>query len=190
MTPLVSGSVGFVIVLTLAWLRARLDGNRAARRVTDTTHAIEIGLVALLLITLIVLGAAQIFLRNAFDSGLLWADPLMRHIVLWLGALGAALASARMNHITVDALSRVMPARFKPARRFLVYGATALAAWVLTIAALRLVRDERSYGEIAFLGIPTWVLQVILPVAFAIVTYRSLVAIFLAREPAELGEEL
>jgi len=189
-TPFLPGIAGFLIVRGLAWVRARLDGHRGMRRAADASHAVELGLVALLLGTLVVLGAAQIFLRNAFNSGLLWADPLMRHIVLWLGALGAALASARMNHITVDALSRVMPPRFKPARRFVVYGATAIASWVLTIAATRLVRDERSYGEMAFLGVQTWVLQLILPAAFAIVTYRSLLAILLAREPAELGEDL
>jgi TRAP-type C4-dicarboxylate transport system permease small subunit len=71
-----------------------------------------------------------------------------------------------------------------------VYGATAIASYLLGIAAVRLVIDERSFGDVAFLGIRTWVLQLILPVAFAVITYRMLLAIFLAREPAEAGSEL
>jgi len=34
------------------------------------------------------------------------------------------------------------------------------------------------------------VLQLILPVAFAVITYRTLLAIFLQREPAEAGSDL
>jgi TRAP-type C4-dicarboxylate transport system permease small subunit len=52
------------------------------------------------------------------------------------------------------------------------------------------VVDERSFGEVAFLGIRTWVLQLILPVSFVVITYRTLLAIFLGREPAEAGAEV
>ncbi len=145
--------------------------------------------MALLLGTLVVLGALQILLRNAFHSGLLWADPLMRHIVLWLGAMGAALASAHMRHITVDALSRLLPAWWRPARRVVVYGSTAVVAYLLAVAAVRLVVDERGFGDVAFLGIETWVMQLILPGCFALIAYRSLLAIFLRWEPAEAGAE-
>ena len=182
--------VGFVVLVGLAALRARLDRHHGARALFDFAGRIEIGFIVLLLATLVVLGVTQIFLRNVYHSGLLWADPLMRHAVLWLGATGATLAAARMNHITVDALSRVLPARFKPLRRAVVYTATAIATYVLAIAAVRLVIDERSYGDVAFLGIQTWVLQLILPGAFLAVTYRTLLAIFLSREPAEAGTEV
>jgi TRAP-type C4-dicarboxylate transport system permease small subunit len=114
----------------------------------------------------------------------------MRHAVLYLGAVGAMIAAARMNHITVDVVSRLIPAGLKAARRWAVYGATAIAAYLLAIAAVRLVVDERSYHEVAFLGIQTWVLELILPVAFAIITYRTLLAIFLKREPAEAGADV
>jgi len=100
------------------------------------------------------------------------------------------MAAARMSHITVDVVSRLLPERLKPARRWVVYGATAITAYLLAIAAVRLVIDERTYHEVAFLGIQTWVLELILPFAFAVITYRTILAIFLAREPAEAGSEL
>ena len=62
------------------------------------------------MVTLIILGGLQIILRNVFHSGLLWADPLMRHIVLWLGCLGAALATTSARHINIDVFSRALPA--------------------------------------------------------------------------------
>jgi C4-dicarboxylate transporter, DctQ subunit len=180
---------GFVLLAAAATIRAGLERHERARSLFRLGGRLEVGAVALLLGTLVVLGSVQILLRNAFHSGLLWADPLMRHIVLWLGAMGAALASAHMRHITVDALSRLLPASWKPARRLVVYGITAVIAYVLAVAGVRLVIDERSFGDVAFFGIQTWVMQLILPGCFALITYRSLLAIFLKWEPAEAGAE-
>jgi TRAP-type C4-dicarboxylate transport system permease small subunit len=181
---------GFVVLFVLALARARLDRRAAARRVFDFFWRVEIAVIALLLASLVVLGTIQIVMRNFMHSGLLWADPFMRHAVLYLGAMGAMVAAARLNHITVDVVSRFIPAGLKPARRWFVYGATAIAAYLLAIAATRLVINEHEYHEVAFLGIQTWVLELILPFAFAVITYRTLLAIFLAREPAEAGADI
>ena len=187
--PALIAVAGFVLIAAAAAARAGLERRDRARRLFHLAGRLEVGAVASLLGTLVALGAVQILLRNLFHSGLLWADPLMRHIVLWLGAMGAALASAHMRHITVDALSRLLPASWKPARRLVVYGATAVIAYVLAVATARLVVDERQFGDVAFLGIRTWVTQLILPACFALIAYRSLLAIFLQWEPAEAGAE-
>ena len=181
---------GFVVLVVFAFVRARLEPRAAARRVFGFFWGLELGFIGLLLASLVVLGTTQIVMRNFMHSGLLWADPFMRHVVLYLGAVGAMVAAARLSHITVDVVSRLLPERLKPLRRWLVYGATAITAYLLAIAAARLVIDERTYHEVAFLGIQTWVLQLILPCAFVVITYRTLLAIFLAREPAEAGSEL
>ena len=185
-----SGSIlfalgGFVLLAALAVVRAALENRGRGRALFAAAGQAEVLFVALLIFTLVALGATQIVLRNFFNSGLMWAEPLMRHIVLWLGACGAALASARVRHISVDALTRLLPARHGRARRVIVYGATALAAWLLVIATARLVADERAFGEVAFLGVRTWVAQLILPGAFALITYRTILGILLGREPAE-----
>jgi TRAP-type C4-dicarboxylate transport system permease small subunit len=181
--------LGFVAIVALAGFRASLERSEHARRFFTAANRCEMAIIALMLLALIFLGCVQILLRNVFHSGWLWADPLMRHIVLWLGALGAALASARMRHITVDALSRTLPKNRLALRRLVVYGVTAVAAYVIMVATIRLVADERSFGEVAFWGVRTWVLQLVLPIAFAIITYRTALAIFLGREPVESALE-
>lgn len=174
--------LSFVAITAFALLRARVDGRRGARRFYDFFANLEMGVIVLLLTTLMLVGVLQIVLRNTMQTGILWADPLMRHIVLWLGALGASLATARIRHINIDVFSRLLPERLAPARRTVVYTATAIAAFFLGIASLRLVIDERSYGDVAFMGIETWILQSVLPVAFLLICYRSLVNLFLGRE--------
>jgi len=52
------------------------DLNSAARKMEECA-------LSLLLCAMILLSCLQIFLRQFFDSGLLWADPLLRHLVVW-----------------------------------------------------------------------------------------------------------
>jgi C4-dicarboxylate transporter DctQ subunit len=177
-----------LVVAALAAVRARLDRHRRARRTFDFLGGVEVAAIALLLALLIALGVLQIVLRNTVHTGLIWADPLMRHAVLWLGCLGAALATARLRHINIDVFTRLLSGRALVVRDAVVHGVTAVAAFILGIAALRLVIDERAFGEVAFLGVPTWVLQTVLPFAFLLISYRSLVNLLLQRRAA-LGDE-
>ena len=66
----------------------------------------EDALLVLLLSAMIVLAATQIMLRNFFDSGFVWIDPLLRVLVLWLGLIGATVATRNNRHIRIDLLSR------------------------------------------------------------------------------------
>ena len=143
---------------------------------------LEVGALALLLGTLIGLGVLQILLRNLFHTGWLWADPLMRHIVLWLGCLGAVLAATHLRHINIDVFTRLLPSALRPLRRVLVYTATAIATFLLGLAALRLVIDERAFGDVAFGPFQTWHLQTVLPLAFFLISYRSLFNLLISRE--------
>ena len=165
----------------LAFLRARLERRRRAEGFFGFIGGIEIGGLALLVGALILLGCLQIALRNFFHSGLFWADPLMRHIVLWIGCLGGAYATTRVRHINIDVFSRLLHPRWRAVRNTLVYFATAAAASALGMAALRLVADEKAYGEEAFLGIGTWLLQLVMPFAFFLIAYRCLLSLFLGR---------
>ena len=174
------------IIAALAFVRSVLKRTHRWRSFFRRLARVEVGFLALLLVTLAVLGVFQIFLRNFFHSGVLWADPLMRHVVLWLGCMGAALATTRVSHINIDVFTRLLPAVVKPLRRFFVYLATAAAAFTLGVASLRLVMDEREYGETAFLNVDTWVLQIVLPFAFFLIAYRCLVNLFLSREARPL----
>jgi len=179
-----------LVIIVLAFLRSRLLQTNRLESLFRLLGRLEVGLLALLLGGLILLGCTQIVLRNLFHSGLLWADPLMRHIVLWLGCLGAALATVHLRHINIDVFTRLLPSGPRAFRRSLVYGATALTAFVLGVSSWRLVLDERAFGEVEFWSLPTWTLQLVLPFAFFLISYRSLVNLLIAREPRAAGESL
>lgn len=162
-------------VAAAAVLRAVLAKRKRWEGTFKLLGFVEIGVLTLLLAALVFFGCLQIVLRNFFQRGIIWADPLMRHIVLWIGCLGGVLATSKMRHIGIDALTRFLPGRAKAVRDRIVYFATAAAAFALGIAALKFVLDEKAFGGTSFLDIETWKLEAILPVAFLIIAYRSLV---------------
>lgn len=176
-------------ILVLALIRWRLDEKAGWQRIFRSLGVVEVATISILLGALIFFGCLQIVLRNFFHRGIIWADPLMRHIVLWLGCLGGVMATSRVRHISIDVFTRFLPRPLQAVRDRTVYLATALASSVLGMAALKLVVDEKGFGERAFLNIDVWVLQLILPVAFFLIAYRSLLNMFLGRRAKPIDWE-
>ncbi|HIL83344.1 MAG TPA: TRAP transporter small permease subunit, partial [Pseudomonadales bacterium] len=75
-------------------------------------HRLEDGALVLALVSMLVMALTQILLRNLFDSGFLWAESFLRILVLWVAILGAMVATRDRNHISIDLLSRLLPAGY------------------------------------------------------------------------------
>ncbi len=137
-------------------------------------HKLEEGLLAALMSVLVLLTAFQILLRALFSVTLPWADPLIRHLVLWTGFLGAMVACRLDKHIRIDALLRLSPPRWsgalEAAGSLFAAGVCVLLVWT----AIRFVADERSYGTVSFGDVSTWLLQLIFPLAFGVMAVRFL----------------
>ncbi len=182
-------TVYYLWALALAVLaggRAFLIRRKKLEGLFDVLGWVEVGILGSMLFSLIVLGGMQIILRNVFHSGVLWADPLMHHMVLWIGCLGAALATCNVRHINIDVFSRLLPENINPWRRSIVYVATSASTFMLGVSTWRLVVDERLFGDIAFGNVPVWVLQLVLPIAFFMISYRSLVNLFIGLDAEAL----
>jgi TRAP-type C4-dicarboxylate transport system permease small subunit len=126
---------------------------------------------------LILLGAAQIVLRNFFSIGFPWGDGLARLAVLWLGLLGALAASRDARHITMGALARWLPPRLRVAAGVGADGFGAAVSAVLAWYAWAFVSDSREFGDTLLGDVPAWWLQSIMPVAFALMAWQFLVQV-------------
>lgn len=129
-------------------------------------------LLCLLLSSMIVLACLQILLRSVFSSGLVWADPLLRYLVLWCGLLGAALATSRGEHIAIDLAEHIVPAKLQPLVTVLCNLFAAVTSGFLTWAAILFIRSEMEYGTPALFGLPSWFLNIIFPLAFGLICFR------------------
>jgi C4-dicarboxylate transporter DctQ subunit len=141
-------------------------------RLDDVLVVVERSAVVLLLTGLVGLGLLQIVLRNLLASGLFWADGLLRHMVLWLGFLGASLATRERRHLSIDVLMRVLPVRGQPWFTLLTELVAALICALLTRDALTLVQYEYTAGTVLAFGVATWLAQSIIPLGFLTMTLR------------------
>jgi TRAP-type C4-dicarboxylate transport system permease small subunit len=129
-------------------------------------------MIVIVLGGLILLGAAQIVLRNFFSIGFAWGDGLARLAVLWLGLLGALAASRDGRHITMGALTRLLPpkARLVAGVCADLFGAAVSGA--LAFASWSFVSDSREFADTLLGNLPAWWLQAIMPVAFALIAWQ------------------
>lgn len=161
-----------VAVVVIALLRRLADRSAVARRSFVVLHGIEAGFVALMLAIMLVLSFLQIVLRNLAQSGFVWIDPLLRHLLLWIGFAGGALATRLDRHINVDALTRFFPPAAKRWLALVTNGFAAFVCLLLADATLRMVRSEAGANTTGFLDVPTWVLQIVMPIACFVMSCR------------------
>jgi len=134
-------------------------------------------LLCLLLVAMILLACLQIGLRTFFSGGLLWADPLLRYLVLWCGMLGAVVATREKKHIGIDVLGYLAPDRIKVWLDLTIDLFSSIVASVLTWTAINFVRNEVLYGGSSLLNVPSWVWNLIFPLAFGLISIHFLLAI-------------
>lgn len=140
---------------------------------------VENGILTALVLLLVGLAGAQIVLRDVFDTGISWADPLMRNLVLWTGMLGALAAVRDDKHIALDVLQRFLSPRVQSIARIATLGFAALVcaamAWYC-FGMLRIELDSAAQpGQL-----PAWLPEAILPVAFGLMAVRFGVRAFSA----------
>jgi len=143
-------------------------------RLLRATALIEDALLVVILAAMVGLATTQIVLRNLFDGAILWADPMLRVGVLWVGMIGAMVATRGDKQISVDAVSRFLPTRWKARIRVVTDLFTAVVSAVVAWSAFRLVLDDRAAGGTAVAFVPVWACEAILPLAFAVIALRYL----------------
>lgn len=133
---------------------------------------IEDGIAALALAVMTVIPLLEIVLRRSVGIGIPGAGPIVQHLVLWVGFLGAAIA-AREGRLLSLATGSLVPEGW--ARRVTTVIAAAIGcavSTVLALAAVEFVQSERGVGSSFAAGIPTWVAELVLPIGFALIGLR------------------
>lgn len=146
-------------------------------RVDDVLTRIEGVLLVLFLSVMIVLSFVQVVLRNGFSESLLWGDILLRHLVLWIGFIGAALATSRDRHISIDALTRFLTPRRKAAAKIVTNLFAATVCYFLFQASVTFVGNELADSSTVYGDIPSIYSQIIIPVGFGLIIIHFLIRI-------------
>lgn len=142
------------------------------RRAEARLAAAEGALLVALLAVMVALAFAQVILRH-FGLGLLWGETVLKHLVLWTGFLGAALAARSEKHFAWETAHVGAPARLKPWLRLSANLSGAVITAILLKASWSYFLDDRaSGGELMTVGgivVKAWIASAGIPVGFALV---------------------
>ena len=129
------------------------------------------------------LAASQVVLRQVLHTSLPWGDLAARHLVVWVGFFGAALASRRGQHFHIGFLARLLGPKSRPwlhaATDIVAVGACAVlvgASWTFVTVGL----DPKAT---LFLGIRQTTAALIVPGGFCLMAVQ-----FVLRAIQSLGK--
>ena len=133
--------------------------------------------LVVLLAALVLLAVGQIVLREVFETGFFRADELIKLLVLWLAMVGSIAATRDNRHIRIDALSHLLPDGAVTAIRLFVDVFAAIVCAVIAWQAWRYLQLEIEFEDTVLINVPAWLAHVIVPAAFALMSYRFAVSV-------------
>ena len=143
-----------------------------------------------LLSAMMVLAVGQIVLREVFSTGFVWADELIKLMVLWLAMVGSIAAARDNRHIRIDALSHILPETAIKLTRVLVDVFAAAVCGVIAWHTYRYLQLEIEFEDSVLIDTPAWIAHLIVPLAFALIAYRFLVSIAWQLYRLIMGDEV
>ena len=126
---------------------------------------------------MVIVAFLQIIFREVFDTGVFWANELIRLMVLWLAMVGAVAACRDNRHIRIDLISHLLPDRIVTMIRIVVDLFAAVVCGIVAWLVWEFVKLEIEL-EFTVLGdLPVFPAHIIVPLAFALLCYRFVVLV-------------
>ncbi len=142
------------------------------QRLEKAGRSVEDAVLVIILTGMILLAAGQIVARNFFGFGFIWSDELLRMLVLWIAVAGAVAASRKDKHINIAILDRFLPPRLNDIVKIIIDFFTAGVCAVVTWYSINFVRTSYEYEDVLLGDVPAWLLQLVLPVGFGLISWR------------------
>src|SRR5881394_398945 len=143
---------------------------------------------------MVLLPLSEIVARKAFGRGIPGSGPIVQHLTLWVGFLGAAIAARDGKLLALATGTFIPPGLWRRAADILAAAFGACAATLLAWGGYQMAAAEREVGTNIGAGIPTWIAQAALPFAFALIAVRLVWRCGVRLEPpfdaAQRGPEL
>ena len=146
--------------------------KRRIARLVKAVNTVEDWLLISMLAVMVILAVTQIVYRNVAGGGLAWIDPLLRTLVLWVALSGAVIASRTDNHIRIDFFAKYISGRYYFYIKRIVHAYCVIICAIIAWYSVSFVQMDYEYGTEAFSGMPAWITQLIIPIAFGLMAVR------------------
>jgi tripartite ATP-independent transporter DctM subunit len=141
-------------------------------RVITFARRTEDGLTVAALLLMGVLPVLELVLRTFLHTGIPGTSGYVQNLTLWVGFLGAMIASREGRHLNLSTGMVMLPPRLQGIATTLAATVSTAVASGLCWASLQFVRVEMESPANIAGWLPIWVVEAILPVSFAIITLR------------------
>jgi TRAP-type C4-dicarboxylate transport system permease small subunit len=166
-------SAGLSLLIGLAF-------SYAALRTMKRSQPLSAGKAFAWALAVTALGAGAIeFLLWALPNGLVWGPVMALASMLWVSFLGASIATYEKRHLALEMGEKIWPEKMMPAVRSLGMIVTALFGLFLFALACVSIADHHAgwivnhlAGNLLPTELPKWVVFLIFPYTFAIMTLR------------------
>jgi TRAP-type C4-dicarboxylate transport system permease small subunit len=142
------------------------------KRLLVLVHRLEDSILVLLLLAMILLAGYDILARTLFGGGVSWIPPLLRVMVLWIGLLGALLATRSREHISIDLINRLGGPVLKKVSSVMTLIFASVVSGIVAWHSGKYVQMALEFGDMAFDDVPAWPLQRIIPISFGLMALR------------------
>lgn len=163
---------------SLVWVVAALSMTVGALRVRGITQGVATWAMAAAIVGL-GYGALRVFLL-AVPNGLVWSQTLGLVLMLWVGVIGASMATRERRHLALDLGSKLWPKKMLPAVQGVGNVVTSVFCVVMAVLACFSLRShygdwsdtEGAGGVFVGLPIPKWAAFVGIPLGFGLMAVR------------------
>lgn len=135
--------------------------------------ALERWALVVIVLTMVLLPTLESIVRRLTGSGVPGAAVYTQHLTLWVGFIGALLATATNRHLalsTVEFLPDGWPRAYARAFGHVV---STLVCGILAYASLDMMLADRGRVDTLAGGVPEWWFEYIMPIGFAAMSFRS-----------------
>jgi tripartite ATP-independent transporter DctM subunit len=108
--------------------------------------------------------------RATFNVGIVGASTFVENLTLWIGLVGAILATLTRQHLQVAVLKTIMKGRKIAALEVVINTAVVCVLIALAYASFQMVQSELESSVLIGGWLPIWTVETILPVAFLLIS--------------------
>ncbi len=129
-------------------------------------------IVAIALGAMVLLPLAEIVLRKFFGESISGVTATVQHLVLVVAMLGGAIAARDNRLLSMSTAIAFLKGRYQVAAG-LFSGSIAVAITIALVSAgVLYILTTRDTGKTLSYGVPVWIVQLIMPIGFALVAWR------------------
>ncbi len=134
---------------------------------------LEVVCVSCLLVLSVVVILTDICSRVVFGVSVSWAPELARYAIIWMVFIGGSIAARKGAHISIDIALEVLPEKLG---RTVLLASSLIAATtcaIISYLGVKLVSQMVMFSQKSpSLEISMWMVYLIIPIAFAMMSVR------------------